>query len=173
MIAAASARPRAALPIAEAVTLSRPRWVRSSGAPGPAIPLAIAALFSFTISSGIDPDRGLLSGFACPLRAVAGIPCLGCGGTHAFVHLARAPAALLHGALASAGHEARLALQANPLAALAAGALWLLGLLSLAQLAGLRWTLALPAISTRRQRSLRFALALALAINWAFVAQQG
>ena len=159
-----------AIPLAEPVILARPRWVRSSGVPAPAWPLAIAGLTSFTLSLIIDPDRGLLGAFSCPWRALTGLPCLGCGGTHAFSDLAKSIAALPSGNLAQSGQLAIAAIAANPLWALAAAILWIAAIVSLAQLFGLRWTFALPSIPARKARSLRFAGALLIAINWAFVA---
>ena len=144
-----------AIPIAERVTLQRPRWVRA-GAPG-LFQLAVlfAGELSFAVAAKLDLADPRLAVFACPFKAITGLPCLGCGATHAFVYLAHlAP---------------RLAVAANPLWALAAAILWACALLSLARFAGLRWTLALPPTGPllRRYRVPLFAL---VAANWAVVA---
>ncbi len=117
--------------------------------------LALLGLASFAIASWLRLDAPWLRLLACPLRAATGIPCLGCGATHAFVHLA-------HGELARA-------IAANPLWALVAAILWAHTLLIAARLAGLRWTLALPDLSPRSLRRARLSLAALAAANWAFV----
>lgn len=93
--------------------------------------------------------------YACPSKALLGLPCATCGMTHAFVALARLD---LAGALA-----------ASPLgAALAAGA-WLYALLDLGRL-----LLGLP-FPDLPPRALRAAAALgvgALLANWAWLLAQ-
>jgi hypothetical protein len=111
-----------------------------------ALSLVAAALLRLDL-----PGLGL---FACPLRAATGVPCPGCGATHAFVLLA-------HGDLAGA-------LFASPLWACVALGLWLHAALTLARLLGLRraLVLSLPQGRARPARLLAGALLLA---NWAFV----
>jgi len=150
----------AGAPRAERVELARPRWVRS-GAPGlPASMLALAGVLSFAAASLIDfrspAQRSLLGLFDCPFRAATGLPCLGCGATHAFAALARA--------------RVLDALAANPLWALVALALWTHALVTFARWAGLRWTLALPALSPAQARRARLGLFVLASANWAFVA---
>lgn len=81
----------------------------------------------------------------CPFRALTGLPCPGCGMTHAFI-------ALGHGNLAAAWHYNALSL---PLFAL--GLLWLTG-----RLTGYRTLPVLP----RRAETLVFAAALAAALAY-------
>jgi hypothetical protein len=145
-----------AIPRAEAVQLAGPSWVRS-GAPGtPSLALAGAGALSFLAAASLRLDAPGLLLFACPFRAATGLPCLGCGATHAFVHLA-------HGRLL-------LAIAANPLWALVAASWWAFSLFTVARRAGLSWTLAWPALSPRSLRRLRFLLGALAFANWAFVA---
>jgi len=90
--------------------------------------------------------------YACPFRALTGIPCATCGMTHAFVHLA-------HG-------EARAALAASPLGAVLAGSAWIV-----AAADGLRLALGLPAprLGSGAARALVVAGLIALLANWAFL----
>lgn len=143
------------LPIAEPVTFASPRWVRAR-APGLLqLAIALTGALSFTVAAKVDLADPRLLLFACPFRSLTGIPCFGCGATHAFVHLA-------HGDLF-------LAIGANPLWAMAAAILWACALFQFARFLGLRWTLALPPLEPRirRHRTSLFALA---AANWTFVA---
>jgi hypothetical protein len=143
------------LPIAEPVTLANPRWVRAR-APGLLqLAIALTGALSLAAAAKLDLADPRLQLFACPFRALTGVPCFGCGATHAFVQLA-------HGDLL-------LAIAANPLWALVAAILWACALLQIARFLGLRWTLALPPLEPllRRHRMALFALA---AANWAFVA---
>ncbi len=147
------------VPIAEPVKLSRPRLVRSGAPSSVSIIVAAVGLLSFAIASRLqfDGETGRwLSLFACPFRAATGLPCLGCGATHAFVHLA-------HGRLFAA-------IAANPLWALVAAILAAHTLFTIARVAGLRWTLGLPELSPPDLRRARFIFAAAAAANWAFVA---
>lgn len=142
-------------PLAERVELAAPRWVRAAAPGAGSRAIALAGVISFAVASWLRLDAPWLKLFACPLRAATGIPCLGCGATRAFVHLA-------HG-------EVARAIAANPLWALFAAILWTLALFVLARLAGLRWTLALPAFAPPTLRRARIALAALAAANWAFV----
>jgi hypothetical protein len=145
----------AQLPIAEPVVLANPRWVRAR-APGLLqLAIALTGALSFAAAAKLDLADPRLQLFACPFRSLSGLPCFGCGATHAFVHLA-------HG-------ELFLAITANPLWALFAALLWASALLQFARFLGLRWTLGLPPLEPliRRHRMPLFALA---AANWAFVA---
>jgi hypothetical protein len=96
------------------------------------------------------PVLGL--GPACPLRALAGIPCATCGMTHAFV-------ALAHG-------DAGAAWQASPLGAVLAGAVWVLALADLARLVVNR---PLPAPGPRLARAAAAAGVVLLLANWAWL----
>lgn len=90
--------------------------------------------------------------YACPFRALAGIPCATCGMTHAFVHLA-------HG-------EVALAVAASPLgAALALGA-WIFAVADAARVAA---GAPLPAPTPRLARAAAAGAALALALNWVYL----
>jgi hypothetical protein len=90
--------------------------------------------------------------YACPFRALTGLPCATCGMTHAFVHLA-------HG-------QVREALAASPLGALAAGACWLL---ALADGVRLLLGLPLPRLGPGAARAGAALGAIALIANWAFL----
>jgi hypothetical protein len=69
----------------------------------------------------------------CPYKAKTGMPCLGCGGTHAFGAMARG--------------DVRGAIRANPLGAASAGMLWILAAAAcLALAAGTRRPLAIGAL---------------------------
>ena len=90
--------------------------------------------------------------YACPMKAIAGVPCATCGMTHAFVRLA-------HG-------DVRLALAASPLGAILAGGAWLLAAADLVRLA-----LGAP-LPAPGERTIRLAAALgvaALLSNWAYL----
>lgn len=113
---------------------------------------AAAFLAARLLSRGGEP----LPLYACPVRAATGWPCLGCGTSHAVVHLA-------HGDLLAA-------LWSNPLAALACLALWAHALLTAARLAGLPWAPRLGPLARLPASTLRWALVGALGLNWAFVA---
>ncbi len=94
--------------------------------------------------------------YACPMKALAGIPCATCGMTHAFVHLA-------HG-------EVGRAIAASPLGALVAAGAWLFAAADAIRVAG---GVTLPAPS---ERALRGATALgiaALLANWAYLVVRG
>ena len=92
--------------------------------------------------------------FACPLRAATGMPCPGCGATHAFVLLA-------HGDLAGA-------LFASPLWACIALGLWAHAGLTLLRLLGLRRALVLS-LPAERSRPARLLVGALIVANWAFV----
>jgi hypothetical protein len=107
---------------------------------------------SLLLAAAVLPlDAPPLSLFVCPLRAATGLPCLACGCTHAFHFAVRL--------------EARQAFLASPLGALlalacAAHAVW-----TLLRLCGLPWA---PQVAVTR--GVRWAAALALLANWAFLA---
>lgn len=116
-----------------------------------AVALAGVAALLLGVAAALPLDAPLLALFACPLRAATGLPCLGCGATHAFQFAVRGriAAAFLSSplgtalALASAAHAGWTALR----------------------LAGLPWTPRIPAgVGTR------WVCAFALAANWIFVA---
>ncbi len=90
--------------------------------------------------------------YACPLKALTGLPCATCGMTHAFVHLA-------HG-------EAAGAFAASPFGALLAALAWAFAALDVARLlAGAPW----PTPGPRAARGLAAAAMGALLANWAFM----
>lgn len=94
--------------------------------------------------------------FTCPMKGIAGIPCLSCGMTHAFV-------ALAHG-------DARAALAASPAGTLLAAAAWLYAALDLGRAA---LDLPLPTLDLRLQRALVAAAVVALVANWAWLLANG
>jgi hypothetical protein len=110
---------------------------------------AAIALLSFLVARFVPV---LAIPYACPLKALAGIPCATCGMTHAFVSLA-------HG-------EVVRALAASPLGALLAGAAWLLGAADLARVA-LGRPLPVPSRALARA-GVGTGIVLLLA-NWAFL----
>lgn len=112
-----------------------------------------AASASLLAAAAVLPlDRPPLSLFACPLRAATGWPCLFCGCSHAFHHLVRA--------------DLGAALLASPLGTLLALACAAHLIVTALRLAGVSVSLPAPDLSMRS----RLALALLLALNWAFVA---
>ncbi len=108
--------------------------------------IALAALALLPLAPRVAP---LLP--ACPLRSALGIPCAACGSGRALVALARL--------------DARAAVIANPLAALAA-ATFLLGGVT----AGVAALLdRLPAEPRTLPTSLRWAVLVALVANWCYL----
>ena len=91
-------------------------------------------------------------GYPCPFKALTGLPCLTCGMTHAFVHLA-------HG-------EVVAAVAASPAGALLAACAWLLAVGDAVRLA-LALPLSLP--GPRAARALAWGVALALLANWGYL----
>ena len=147
---------------AERIDPRFPRWIHAGPPPLHAVSWALlgalallfAALFHLEPAAG-GLERALQVALACPLRMATGLPCPGCGTTHALWLLA-------HGAPLAA-------LFASPLAALAALALWLHTALTAARLLGLRRTLFCPAPGPRTVRLLRLGAGGALLSNWAFI----
>ncbi len=90
--------------------------------------------------------------YACPLKALTGIPCAACGMTHALVYLA-------HGRL-------HAALSANPLGAVVAASGWAFVVAD-----GIRLAIAkpLPRVGAPAARALARAGLLAVVANWAFL----
>jgi hypothetical protein len=127
------------------------RMVRAGPPSIHAVGLAgVAALLLFA-AVALPVDAPLLALFACPFRAATGLPCLGCGFTHAFQFTVR-------GQLVAAFF-------ASPLGTLLAlGAAAHAGWTAL-RLAGLPYV---PAIAAGVRT--RWACAVALAANWIFVA---
>jgi hypothetical protein len=110
-----------------------------------------AAIFALSfLAARLLPLLGLP--YACPFKALTGLPCATCGMTHAFVYLA-------HG-------ELRAALAASPLGALLAGAAWLF---AAADAAFFALALTLPIPGPRTARALAIAGLIALLANWAFL----
>jgi len=110
-----------------------------------------AAIFALSfLAARLPPLLGLP--YACPFKALTGVPCATCGMTHAFVYLA-------HG-------ELRAALAASPLGALLAGAAWLF---AAADAAFFALALTPPLPGPRTARALAIAGLIALLANWAFL----
>ena len=119
-----------------------------------AVALAGIAASLLVVAAFLSPDAPPLALLACPVRAATGLPCLGCGATHAFHFVAR-------------GHLAQ-AFLASPLATFvalagAAHATW-----TALRLAGLPFA---PRI--RLTPAVRWTVVAALAANWLFVALRG
>ncbi len=118
-----------------------------------ALALAGVSALVLAAAAALPPDSPLLLPFACPLRAATGLPCLGCGVTHAFQLAVR-------GRLAAAFVSSPLGL-----------------LLALAALVHAAWTMlrlcGLPfAPDLRLGIGARVACALGLVANWIFVASR-
>lgn len=128
--------------------------VRAGPPSGHAVAFAAVAASLLAAAALLAPDAAPLALFACPLRITTGIPCLGCGATHAFHFAAR-------------GHFA-LAFCSNPLAALAAIACGGHVAWTALRLAGFPFA---PRIEVTP--ALRWAVAGALAANWLFLLLQG
>jgi hypothetical protein len=112
---------------------------------------ALIAASSFAVARWVPV---LTLPLVCPFRAITGVPCLSCGMTHAFVHLA-------HGRVAAS-------IQANPLGAALAAASWAFLLLDAA-----RWLRGLPlpelTLSERARRFTLASLGAAAALDWAYL----
>lgn len=141
-------------PLAEPVERAGLWWVWAGAPSVLAVAWAVLGALSLVAAALLRLDLPGLDFFACPLRAATGVPCPGCGATHAFVLLA-------HGDLGGAFF-------ASPLWACAALGLWLHAALTLARLLGLRRALVLSLPAERSRPARLFAGALLLA-NWAFV----
>lgn len=115
--------------------------------------LAIAGVSALLLLAAavLPPGSPLLAPFACPFRAALGWPCLGCGFTHAFQFAVRG--------------ETVSALGASPLGALLAFAAFAHAAWTALRLLGLPWA---PRFALTA--GWRWAFALGLAANWAFVA---
>jgi hypothetical protein len=94
--------------------------------------------------------------YTCPMKGVFGIPCMTCGMTHAFVHLA-------HGEVAAA-------FGASPFGALLAAGAWLYAAIDLARAA---LDLPFPFLELKLQRAVVAVALSALALNWAWLLSQG
>jgi hypothetical protein len=114
---------------------------------------ALIGVFSFLVAR-FAPVLSL--GYACPLKAFAGIPCATCGMTHAFVALARGDVAA--------------ALAASPLGALLAALAWGYAALDLARAAA-GWPLPVPA--ARAWRAATAAGVVLVVANWAWLVVRG
>jgi hypothetical protein len=126
--------------------------IRRAGPPSVhALGLAAAGASLLAAAAVLPLDAPPLSLFACPWRAATGLPCLACGCTHAFHFAVRG--------------EMREALLASPLGALLAVACAAHALWTLLRLCGLPWA---PHFEVTRR--VRWAAAVALAANWAFLA---
>ena len=142
------------LPLAEPVEARGLAWVWAGAPSVVAVAWGALGALSFAAAALLRLDLPGLDFFACPLRAATGLPCPGCGATHAFVLLA-------HGDLTGAFY-------ASPLWACVALGLWLHAALTLARLLGLRRALVL---SLPRERSgpARLVVGALVLANWAFV----
>jgi hypothetical protein len=89
----------------------------------------------------------------CPLRALLGLPCPTCGGTHAAL-------ALVRGDMAEAWRQ-------NPLVTATAGGLLLWGAVSAATTLLPRWRFRIE-LSSAEKRGLRIAAVLAVLAGWAY-----
>jgi hypothetical protein len=116
-----------------------------------ALGLAAAGAALLAAAAVLPIDAPPLSLLVCPFRAATGLPCLACGCTHAFHFFVRG--------------ELAAATLASPLGTLLALACAVHLLWTLLRLAGLRYAPQVPV--TRRAR---WAAAVALAVNWVFLA---
>jgi hypothetical protein len=118
--------------------------------------LALAGVAALLLAAGafLSPDSPPLSLIGCPFRAATGIPCLGCGATHAFHFAAR-------GQLVEAFFS-------SPLATLCALACAVHVAWTALRLAGVPFA---PRMAITP--ALRWTAAAALAANWLFVALWG
>jgi hypothetical protein len=142
-------------PRAEPVEAAGPRWVWAFAPSVVAVAWALIGALSLCAAVLLPLDLHGLELLACPLRAATGVPCPGCGATHAFVLLGH-------------GHPLQ-ALFASPLWACLALGLWLHAGLTLLRLLGLRRALVFS-LPQGLSRPARLALGAALLANWAFVA---
>jgi hypothetical protein len=124
------------------------RW-RETERFGHAEAFALIGLASFLVARFLPV---LELGYSCPLRGILGIPCATCGMTRAFVFLA-------HGDVAAA-------FRASPFGALLAAGAWLYSVADVAR-AALRAPF--PEPSPRAARGLVLSLAVAAAVNWAYL----
>jgi len=141
-------------PLAEPVEAAGPRWVWAGAPSVVAVAWALLGALSLAAAALLRLDSPGLALLSCPLRAATGVPCPGCGGTHAFLLLG-------HGDFAGA-------LFASPLWACVALGLWLHAALTLLRLLGLRRAVVL-ALPPERSRAARLAVGGLLLANWAFV----
>ncbi|MBI3181792.1 MAG: DUF2752 domain-containing protein [Myxococcales bacterium] len=130
----------------------RLRWPAPNRSFGFLDALGVTGAVAFLVARFVPVDR--IPFWGCALRKATGWPCLGCGLTRAFQRLARG--------------EVLGALDANPLGALCAAALFGISLLALLHLA---FRLPVPELSLepRQARRVRIGLGVALALNYAFV----
>ena len=141
-------------PLAEPVETRGLAWVWTGPPSVVAVAWGAIGALSLLAAALLRLDLPGLDFFACPLRAATGMPCPGCGATHAFVLLA-------HGDLAGA-------LYASPLWACIALGLWSHAALTLARLLGLRRALVLS-LPAERSRPARLLVGALIVANWAFV----
>jgi hypothetical protein len=114
---------------------------------------ALIGLLSFAVARFLPV---LSVPYTCPMKGIFGIPCLTCGMTHAFVHLA-------HG-------EVGAGFAASPAGALLAAGAWLYAAIDLARAV---LDLPFPDLEQRQQRALVAMAFSALALNWAWLLSQG
>jgi len=114
---------------------------------------ALIGLLSFAVARFLPV---LSLPYTCPMKGVFGIPCMTCGMTHAFVHLAHAELAAAFGA--------------SPFGALLAAGAWLYATIDLARAA---FDLPFPYLDLKLQRAVAAAGLSALALNWAWLLSQG
>jgi len=114
---------------------------------------ALIGLLSFLVARFLPL---LALPYTCPMKGIFGIPCMTCGMTHAFVHLA-------HGELSAA-------LGASPFGALLAAAAWLYAAADLSRAA---LDLPFPVLDLKLQRAIVAVGVTALALNWAWLLAHG
>jgi hypothetical protein len=114
---------------------------------------ALIGLLSFAVARFVPV---LSVPYTCPMKGIFGIPCLTCGMTHAFVHLA-------HGDVAAG-------FAASPFGALLAAAAWLYAAIDLTRAV---LDLPFPYLALKHQRAVVAAAFSALALNWAWLLSQG
>lgn len=136
-----------------------PLVVRAGPPSTHALGIAAAGAAALLAAFALPLDGPPLSLLSCPLRAATGIPCLSCGATHAFHFAARL--------------RPLEALEANPLAALAAALLAAHIVWTLLRIGGLPYAPQAPALSPAAARAVRLGVVAALIANWAFVLARG
>ncbi len=129
--------------------------IARAGAPSVhALGLAGVAAGLLAAAAVLPLDAPPLSLLTCPFRAATGLPCLGCGCTHAFHHFVRG--------------EIGAALASSPLGTLLALVCAVHVVWTALRLCGLRWA---PRFAMTAP--LRWTAAFALLANWVFLVARG